>query len=173
MRQWTSAMTHAAQKMVNQSLVPTRARIPITYDLPQSYLCSKGALAVICSALRTKNSMEELKWRRGMGFKGYVLKPASGGHFRARQRTRARNARRRMRSLSDRPLKRRSLAALRARHLRAEKPQIARPRHRMLGSLRRIVGIRQPLRAVRALCAHASMGKLVFSHRVGASGSGM
>jgi hypothetical protein len=43
----------------------------------------------------------------------------------------------------------RGLAALRARHLRAEQPQIARLRHRMLGHRRRVVGVRQPLGLVR------------------------
>ena len=40
-----------------------------------------------------------------------------------------------------------------------EQPQIARPRHRMLGSLRRIVGIRQPLRAVREQIAEFKLAE--------------
>jgi len=40
-----------------------------------------------------------------------------------------------------------------------EQPQTARPRHRMLGSLRRVVGVREPLRAVREQIAEFKLAE--------------
>jgi broad specificity phosphatase PhoE len=64
-----------------------------------------------------------------------------------------------IRSFPHSPLKWRGFATLRARYLRAEEPQIARPRHRMLGSLRRIVGARKPLRAIREQIAEFKLAE--------------
>jgi hypothetical protein len=40
-----------------------------------------------------------------------------------------------------------------------EQPQVARPRHRVLRCLRRIIGVRQPLRAVRKQIAELKLAE--------------
>ena len=120
---------------ISWNVRPSSARTAVRPVRPEIPLTRKWTLHRSAAVYR-------LQWRDREPTARSSLRTTGGGHHRAPLRTHARNSRRRTRPSSfDRPLQRRRLAAFRARHLRAEQPQIARLRHRMLGHRRRVVGV--------------------------------